>query len=81
MSYFDQPVTPNERIKAAQVCPHCFGQVFSMFGTDLRVRGRCASCHRRLILLKGKVVTLREVAPYYVVVVVTLSALVWWAMS
>lgn len=52
---FVRPIGMDERLKAAQVCPKCLGQVFSMWGTDLRIKGRCPQCGEPLAFFKGVV--------------------------
>jgi hypothetical protein len=59
---FTRPVSPLDRIRQAQVCPHCFAQVFTVWGQDLRVRSRCPDCHRRLFLVRGAVHSARSAA-------------------
>ncbi len=48
---FVQPAQPLERVKAAQVCPHCLAQVYTVWGQDLRERGRCPACKKRIYRL------------------------------
>lgn len=62
---FDRPASPTERIKAAQICPHCFAQVYSMWGEDLRIRGRCPECKKRVFKFKTFMLSGREIGLYY----------------
>lgn len=59
---FVQPTHAQERVKAAQVCPHCFAPLLTLWGEDLRKNGRCPECGRRVFRLKGVMHSVREMA-------------------
>jgi hypothetical protein len=59
---FVQPVSTQDRVKHAQVCPHCFAQLLTLWGQDLRKSGRCPECGKRVFRYKGAMHSLRETA-------------------
>lgn len=78
---FIRPVSQIERIKAAQVCPHCFAQVYSIWGQDLRKGGRCPKCMKRIFSYRSIMLSGREVFLYYaasVAAVVIVLVLNWY---
>lgn len=72
-SPFDTPESPIQRIKTAQICPHCFAQLYSMWGEDLRIRGRCPECKKRVFKFYTMMLSGREVGLYYVVSVAVVA--------
>jgi hypothetical protein len=77
---FVTPVSQLERVKAAQVCPYCFAQVYTIWGQDLRVRGRCPECKRRVYRFKSVMHSRRDMllflGTYVAVALAVASALV-----
>ena len=63
---FVRPVNPLERFKAAQVCPYCFAQVYTMWGKDLRVHGRCPECKKRIYRYRSVMLSRRDVLLFVV---------------
>ena len=59
---FVQPVSAEDRVKYAQVCPHCFAQLLTLWCEDLRKSGRCPECSKRVFRYKGTMHSLRETA-------------------
>jgi hypothetical protein len=75
---FVNPVSQLDRVKYAQVCPHCFAQVFTVWGADQRMAGRCPECKRRIYLYRGVLHSQRDAIVLAVVFgSVALSLLVW----
>lgn len=62
-----QPVSAQDRVKHAQVCPHCFAQVLTLWGQDLRRSGRCPECGKRVFSYKGAMHSLREMVVIWAV--------------
>lgn len=82
MGLFDQPVSLLGRVRSAQVCPYCFAQVFGAYG-DLRVRGKCKECSRRLFIYRQHVLSAKEALPYHVLAVAAVAlsvALLYWCL-
>jgi hypothetical protein len=77
---FVSPVSAQERVKHAQVCPHCFAQVFTVWGDDLRVRGNCPQCSKVLYRYRGAIHSRREALALLVGLGVPSLAVVGWVV-
>jgi hypothetical protein len=77
---FVRPIGAQERIKAGQVCPKCLAQVYSVWGGDLRVGGRCPQCQQRLYILRSVVHAGGSALAFRLVSLVAASVLIAWAL-
>lgn len=78
---FIRPVSAIERIKSAQVCPHCHAQLFSIWGQDLRKKGPCPECRKRVFSYNSIMLSGREFVLYLIASIVAVAAvgiLMWY---